>query len=118
MTIENFIKIFETFGLPIALIVVLLVVIYLMGKHQNETAEKNMKMMQDTADKNMKAVQDRCKERENVLLDEIKENRKINAKAIDTIAHYSEKLEVIQSDIREIKHDVSLIMISEGNKNG
>lgn len=107
MGADVFIKIFETFGLPIALVVVLLIVIYQMGKKQNETAEKNMK-----------AVQDRCKEREEILFAELKENREINAKAIDTIAHYSEKLEVIQTDIRDIKHDVSLIMISEANKNG
>ena len=98
-------KVFETFGLPVALIIVLLFVVYQMWKKQNEQA-----------DKNMKAVQDRCKEREEILMEEIKENRKINSKAIETIAHYSEKLEVIQSDIKEIKKDVSLIMISERNK--
>lgn len=114
MGVDALIKIFETFGLPIALIVVLLGIIYFMGKRQNETADKNMKMLQETADKNMKAVQDRCKEREIILMDEIKENRKINAKAIETIAHYSEKLEVIQTDIKEIKRDVSMIMLSEG----
>lgn len=101
--IDSFIKVFETFGLPVALIVVLLFVIWQMGKMQNETAAKNMK-----------AVQDRCKEREEVLMGELKENRQINAKAIETIAHYAEKLDVIQQDIHDIKHDVSLIMITKG----
>ena len=42
---------------------------------------------------------------------EIRENREVNAKAIETIAHYAEKLDSIQSDIKEIKQDVSLLMI-------
>lgn len=102
MDINSLIKIFETFGLPIALIVVLIFIIYQMGKYQNEVAKENMK-----------TIQDECKKRESTLMEEIKENRKINAKAIETIAHYSEKLDTIQTDIKEIKHDVSLIMVSE-----
>lgn len=102
MDINSLMKIFETFGLPIALIVVLIFIIYQMGKYQNEVAKENMK-----------TIQDGCKKREDALMEEIKENRKINAKAIETIAHYSEKLDTIQTDIKEIKHDVSLIMVSE-----
>ena len=92
MDINSLMKIFETFGLPIALIIVLIFIIYQMGKYQNEVAKENMK-----------TIQDGCKKREDALMEEIKENRKINAKAIDTI----------QTDIKEIKHDVSLIMVSE-----
>ena len=76
-----------------------------MVKHTNETSVKNMEQ-----------VQNRCKEREEKLYEEIKANREINAKAIETIAHYAEKLDVIQSDIKEIKQDVSMIMIG-GNRN-
>ena len=59
---------------------------------------------------NMEQIQEQSKERENKLYEEIKENRKVNEKAIDTIAHYAEKLDVIQSDVSEIKHDVISIM--------
>lgn len=95
-------ELFSTVGFPIALVCVLIFVIYQMGVRQNEVA-----------DNNMKAVQERCKEREEILMAEIKENRRINEKAIDTIAHYSEKLEIIQADIKEIKTDVTMLMAHE-----
>lgn len=47
--------------------------------------------------------------RENELMEEIKANREVNAKAIDTIAHYSEKLDTIQHDINEIKTDITIL---------
>lgn len=47
--------------------------------------------------------------REAKLMEEIKNNREINAKAIDTIAHYAEKLETIQEDIKEIKTDITIL---------
>lgn len=47
--------------------------------------------------------------RENELMAEIKANREVNAKAIDTIAHYSEKLDTIQHDINEIKTDITIL---------
>jgi chromosome segregation ATPase len=49
-------------------------------------------------------------ERENKLSKQIDESRAINAKAIDTIAHYAEKLETIQQDVKDIKQDVLVIM--------
>ena len=48
-------------------------------------------------------------EREGKLMVEIAENRKVNEKAIDTIAHYAEKLETIQEDIKEIKTDITIL---------
>lgn len=42
-------------------------------------------------------------ERESKLYAEIEKNQEINAKAIETITLYADKLEVIQEDIREIK---------------
>jgi hypothetical protein len=45
----------------------------------------------------------RSEVREDKLMIEIGETRAINAQAIDTIAHYAEKLEVIQEDVKEIK---------------
>lgn len=104
MDLASLTELFSSLGLPIAFIIVLISAIYQMGKKQNEQAEKNMKI-----------IQDRCKEREDALMTEIRENRKINHRAIETIAHYSEKLEVIQTDIKEIKQDVTMIMMNGSN---
>lgn len=97
-------ELFSSVGLPVAFIVVLLYVIYQMGKRMTEQA-----------DRNMQAVQDRCKEREEKLYEEIKENRLVNEKAIDTIGRYAEKLDNIQSDVKEIKQDITLLMMHGGN---
>ena len=58
---------------------------------------------------NMKQVQARCLAREEKLYNEIEKNRKINERAIETIAHYAEKLDIIQKDIGEIKNDIVVI---------
>lgn len=47
--------------------------------------------------------------REEKLYHEIEENRKVNEKAITTIALYAEKLDGIQTDIKEIKTDITII---------
>jgi Na+-transporting methylmalonyl-CoA/oxaloacetate decarboxylase gamma subunit len=99
-------ELFSNVGFPIAFIVVLIFVIYLMGKRMNERA-----------DKNMERVQERCKEREERLYEEIAENRRVNEKAIDTIGQYASKLDNIQSDVKEIKQDLSLIMMNGGHYN-
>ena len=41
--------------------------------------------------------------REEKLMAEIAENRKVNEKAIETLAVYSERLAVIETDVKEIK---------------
>lgn len=64
----------------------------------------------DESARNMEKVQARCKEREDKLYEELAANREINRKAIDTIAHYSAKLDIIQSDISDIKTDITVIM--------
>lgn len=61
----------------------------------------------DTNQQNMEQVQARCKEREEKLYIELKENRSIIGNAIETIAKYAEKLEVIQQDIHDIKSDIT-----------
>ena len=61
----------------------------------------------------MEQVQARWKEREEKLYEEIKENRAVNAKAIETIAHYAEKLDSIQDDVSEIKTDITILMSKE-----
>ena len=52
----------------------------------------------------------RSEKREDTLLIEIGKMREVNAQAIETIAHYAEKLDTIQEDIKEIKADVSVIL--------
>lgn len=99
-------ELFTNVGFPIALVGVLIFMLYKMGQKQNEQA-----------DKNMEAVQARCKEREERLYEEIRENRRVNEKAIDTIGRYAEKLDNIQSDVREVKQDVALIMMNGGIRN-
>lgn len=47
--------------------------------------------------------------RETKLLTEIEENRKVNAKAIETIALYAERLTHIETDITDIKGDITVI---------
>ena len=57
----------------------------------------------------MAQVQARCKEREDKLYNEISKNREVIASAITTIAHYAEKLDIIQKDISDIKTDITVI---------
>ena len=47
--------------------------------------------------------------REEKLMNEIAENRQVNAKAIDTISQYTERLTHIEDSIIEIKEDVGEI---------
>lgn len=59
---------------------------------------------------NMEAVQARCKEREDRLYTEIALNREINAKAIETISLYAERLDSIQHDVSDIKKDMATVL--------
>lgn len=92
----------STVGFPIAAAIAMAWFIYQVFKKTTEQQEKNMEK-----------VQARCKEREDILYKEIDKNRKINEKAIETIAHYAEKLDNIQSDINEIKTDITVIMAKQ-----
>lgn len=97
-------ELFSSVGLPIALIAVLIYTVYQMGKR-----------IVEQTDKNIEQIQTRSKEREETLMVEIKETREVNSKAIDTIGRYAEKLDNIQSDVKEIKQDINLIMMNGGN---
>lgn len=44
--------------------------------------------------------------REEKLIDELAECRKVNDKAIETLALYSERLGVIEADVKEIKENL------------
>ena len=48
--------------------------------------------------------------REERLMTELAETRIVNTQAIETIAHYAERLETIQEDVKEIKTDIAVIM--------
>lgn len=77
------VELISTVGLPIALVIAMGIFIY---KIYNQSVK-----------------------REDTLLTEIKTTREVNAKAVETIAHYAEKLEVIQTDINEIKTDITIL---------
>lgn len=85
-------------GFPIACVIGLGWFVY---KIYTDTTKENQE--------NMEKVQARCKEREEKLFEEIKLNREVNAKAIETISHYAEKLDTIQQDIGDIKTDIAVI---------
>ena len=82
----------STVGFPIACAVVMGWFIY---KIYTNTTEQNKI--------SMAAVQERCKEREEKLYEQLQKAQEINGKAIATITLYAEKLEAIQTDVREIK---------------
>ena len=91
-------ELISTVGFPITCVIALAYFAFYMVQKSNEAAAANMEKLQD-----------RCVEREKILYQEIRENREVNAKAIETIAKYSEKLGTIQSDINEIKTDITII---------
>ena len=81
------IELISTVGFPIAIVIVLGFFIF---KIYNDTTKDS-------------------KEREAKLYTEIAENRKINEKAIETIALYADKLDTIQEDVAEIKKDIIIL---------
>ena len=101
----NWTEIISTLGFPIAVAIAMAVFIYKI--YNDMKVEKEIAREENKA--NMEAVQARCKEREEKLYEEIKANREVNAQAIATIAHYSEKLDMIQQDIHDIKNDITII---------
>lgn len=99
MDITIFIDLISNVGFPIAVAIA-------MGWFIYQVFKKTMAQQEE----NMTQVQNRCKEREDKLYEELANCRAVNEKAIDTIAHYAEKLDIIQSDINEIKTDITVIM--------
>lgn len=98
MDVAVILEIIGSFGFPIACVIAMAWFVYTIYKRSTNDNQKHME-----------TVQQRCKEREERLYEEIKENRTVNAKAIETIAHYAEKLDVIQKDINEIKTEITVI---------
>lgn len=99
MDFTTVVDLISTVGFPIVCVIGLAWFAFYMIKNTTETNTKNMEQ-----------VQARCKEREDKLYEEIKANREVNAKAVETISHYAEKLDVIQKDISDIKTDITVIM--------
>lgn len=99
---EEWVKVISTLGFPIACVIALAAFIFHIYK---QTTKENAT--------NMEKVQARCKEREDKLYAELAKSREINSQAIATIAHYAEKLDVIQKDISDIKTDITIIMSHE-----
>ena len=110
MEIKAITEIISNVGFPIGCVIV-------MGWFIFQIYQKTMeeqKLAREENKANMVAVQARCKEREDILYAEIAKNREVNAKAIQTIAQYAEKLDTIQTDINEIKTDITVIMTKAG----
>lgn len=87
MTIATFLELLPNVGFPIACVIALAVFCWKM--FQKITTDQE--------------------EREDKLYQEIAECRKVNEKAVETIAQYAEKLDVIQTDINGIKTDITVI---------
>lgn len=102
MEVSTITEIIGTLGFPIACVVAMGFFIFYIYKNWTKTNQENMA-----------AVQARCKEREEKLYAEVKANREVIASAITTIAHYAEKLDIIQKDISDIKTDITVIMSKE-----
>ena len=98
----TWIEVISTLGFPVACAVAMAAFIFHIYK---QTTKDNAE--------NMAQVQARCKEREDKLYDELALSREVNSKAIETIAHYAEKLDVIQQDISEIKTNITIIRSQE-----
>lgn len=99
MDVAAFVNLVSNVGFPIAVAVAMAWFIYQIFKKTMAQQEANMAQ-----------VQARCKDREDKLYEELANCRAVNEKAIDTIAHYAEKLDTIQADISDIKTDVTVLM--------
>ena len=102
MEVATMSELITTLGFPIACVVAMGAFIFYI---YNTWTKENQA--------NMERVQARCKEREDKLYEEIAKNREVISSAITTIAHYAEKLDVIQKDISDIKTDITVIMSKE-----
>jgi septal ring factor EnvC (AmiA/AmiB activator) len=100
--VEEWVNVISTLGFPVACVIALAAFIFHIYK---QTTKENIA--------NMEKVQARCKEREDKLYAELAKSQEVNSKAIATIAHYAEKLDVIQKDISDIKTDITIIMSHE-----
>ena len=54
-------------------------------------------------------VYKKSEKREDELRAEIRENQEANKETVKVLATYAEKLDVIQNDVEQIKHDITTI---------
>lgn len=92
MDMGQIVQLIGTVGFPI---VACLVMGWFIFKIYKNTTEENAR--------NMEAVQARCAEREDKLNEQIEKCQEVNAQAIATIAVYTERLGVVEQDVRDIK---------------
>lgn len=92
------IEIISTLGFPISCVCFMGAFIFYIYK--TWTKQNN-----DTMNK----LQENCKAREEKLYNEITKNREVNAKAIEIIGLYAERLTHIESNLDNIKDDVLVI---------
>lgn len=52
----------------------------------------------------------KSEDREDALRSQIIDSQKVNAEAIHTIALYAERLGIIEGDLKEVKHDVNILI--------
>ena len=83
LIMEVFVELITTVGFPIACVIAMGLFIYHIYK--------------------------KSEDREDKLMNEIEKTREVNAQAIETIAHYAEKLDTIQEDIKVIKSDITVL---------
>lgn len=81
-----------TVGFPIAVCLLLGWFVWTIYKDQKAA---NAKLMED--------VQQRCAAREERLNEQITKSQEVNAQAIATIAVYTERLGIVEQDVRDIK---------------
>lgn len=92
MEFNTIVSLIGTLGFPI---VACLVMGWFIFKIYKNTTTENAK--------NMEAVQARCAAREEKLYNELEKCHEINAQAIATIAVYTERLGVVEQDVKDIK---------------
>ena len=83
MDVTMFVELISTVGFPIALVIGMGIFIF--------------------------KIYTQSVKREETLMEEIKLNREVNAEAVATIAKYAEKLDVIQTDVNEIKTEITIL---------
>ena len=92
MDMTQIVSLIGTLGFPI---VACLVMGWFIFKIYKNTTEENAR--------NMEAVQNRCLEREERLNEQISKCQEVNAQAIATIAVYTERLGIVEQDVKDIK---------------
>ena len=98
MDVSNIESLITSLGFPIACVIGLACFVVYVIKTVNTQNQKHLENLQSE-----------CKEREEKLYEQIKENTAINGKFAEIIAKYDTKLDNIEHDVKDIKHDITVI---------